>query len=252
MKKIKKVNLKITNEILELRDTRGPLDSFTFSFLTNFSEHARLMHSLISNDKNKIELYKIAYRQYFVFLISCWETYFRDTFVYVYSRNKELISALMLKMKSDHLINQDGGVTQAELLSKSFNFQNINDIDDAFDGVWADAFLDYICSFSIEPCGINGKIASKLSIENIFEDWRNIIESAFSIRHRVVHDANFRPELNVELISQIEALFLIVPQFVTYALSKRFNLSSVFTADNIPYIFSMHDILANDWNVIEN
>lgn len=40
----------------------------------------------------------------------------------------------------------------------------------------------------------------------------------------MVHDANFRPKVNIELISKVEALFLIIPQFATHIISERFNL----------------------------
>ncbi|HFG3390135.1 TPA: hypothetical protein ACGGKF_005041, partial [Escherichia coli] len=71
LKKIRKINKKIIDELLSLRESRGAIEDFSMSFLLNFAENCRLMHSLISTKDKKIDIYKTAYRQYFVFLISC-------------------------------------------------------------------------------------------------------------------------------------------------------------------------------------
>ncbi|EKY6607955.1 hypothetical protein QFL84_004544, partial [Escherichia coli] len=138
------------------------------------------------------------------------------------------------------------------LLSKSFNFQNLNDLEEAYNGMWGESFLNYICTTNISPCGLSGQISQDLSIENIFPDWRALIEEAFYIRHKVVHDANFRPKVNIELISKVEALFLIIPQFATHIISERFNLKKIVISDgknNHTYIFNISDILSDDWVV---
>ena len=208
------------------------------------------MHSLISNEEIKIRIYKTAYRQYFVFLISCWETFFRDVFVYVHSVDEDRTAKLLSKMKSETSIDINTDINLSELLSKSFNFQNLNDLEEAYNGMWGESFLEYICTTVISPCGLSGKIAKNLSIENLFADWRNIIEVAFSIRHKVVHDANFRPEVNIELVQKVEALFLIVPQFATHMISEKFRLQRMVISDGqqvSAYIFTVNDILSDDW-----
>ncbi|PKG36994.1 hypothetical protein CXF74_21215 [Psychromonas sp. Urea-02u-13] len=140
------------------------------------------------------------------------------------------------------------------MLSKSFNFQNVNDIECAFNQLFDGGFLETICNTSISPCGFNGKVFQSLCITNISPSWNNILNEAFSIRHKVVHDANFRPENNMELAQQAESVFLLIPQITTCILAKRYKLKSVFLKSNgndYPYIFSIHDILTEDWSVVE-
>ncbi len=252
LKKIRKINKKIIDELLSLRESRGAIEDFSMSFLLNFAENCRLMHSLISTKDKKIDIYKTAYRQYFVFLISCWETYFRDVFVFVDSVDESRITTLLSKMRTETSININTEINLSELLSKSFNFQNLNDLEEAYNGMWGESFLNYICTTNISPCGLSGQISQDLSIENIFPDWRALIEEAFYIRHKVVHDANFRPKVNIELISKVEALFLIIPQFATHIISERFNLKKIVISDgknNHTYIFNISDILSDDWVV---
>lgn len=126
LKKIRKINKKIIDELLSLRESRGAIEDFSMSFLLNFAENCRLMHSLISTKDKKIDIYKTAYRQYFVFLISCWETYFRDVFVFVHSVDESRITTLLSKMRTETSININTEINLSELLSKSFNFQNLN------------------------------------------------------------------------------------------------------------------------------
>ncbi|HBY7116605.1 TPA: hypothetical protein MI579_28765 [Klebsiella pneumoniae] len=155
-------------------------------------------------------------------------------------------------MKTKTPIDINTEINLSELFSKSYNFQNLSDLEEAYNGMWGGGFLDYICTANISPCGLSGRIAKELSIGGLFIDWRSLIEEAFNIRHKVVHDANFRPEVNIELISKIEALFLIIPQFATHLISEKFNLKRVVMSDGqnvCPYIFNVNDILSDDWAV---
>lgn len=255
MRKIRKKKPHIIEELTLLRETREPFEGFTFSFLRNISEHCNLMHSLISKNPDKKDLFKIAYRQYFVFLVSCWETYFRDVFVYIHSRDDKLTDSLLEKMDFKASSYDSSDITLPELLSKSFNFQNLNDLEEAYNGLWGDNFLHKICNFDFAPCGLNGNIATEMIIKNLIPDWRIILEEVFKIRHRVAHDANFRPEIDISLVRKAEIIFLLIPQLSSIMITTKLDLSYTLTSNNeseVPYIFSIHDILAKDWVIIEN
>ncbi len=212
------------------------------------------MHSFVTSGSDSKELLKIAYRQYYVFLVSCWETFFRDVFVYVHTQDERLTESLLEKMKPAIDTFNDDDISLPELLSKSFNFQNINDLEEAYDEVWGKNFLKHICSTDIGPCGVNGKVSDGFVVDNLFDDWHDDIFKTFSIRHKVVHDANFRPEVDIQFIQKAEAVFLLIPQIATQRIAERFNLKRIaFTKGEncVPYIFTVSEILANDWQVVE-
>lgn len=103
-------------------------------------------------------------------------------------------------------------------------------------------------------CILNEKVVIDLSIEKMCDDWNDIICKSFSIRHKVIHDANFRPDVDIEFIQKAEALFLIIPQIATYVISSKFNLNRLMincSNKTFEYIINMEDILANDWQVVE-
>lgn len=94
------------------------------NFLQNIYDNSILMHSIIANENNTKTLVTIESRQYSVFLVSCWETFFRDIFVYVYSIDKKSLSKLVNKFKPFKKNDSRNEIELAELLSESFNFQN--------------------------------------------------------------------------------------------------------------------------------
>jgi len=254
MKKPRKQTKRLINELINLRKSRKSIDEFNFNFLLNFCENCRLMHEHLNKNFFSEDLFKIAYRQYFVFLVSCWETFFRDMFVYIHSSDEQSINDLIKKMKIDNDSIRLKNITLPELLSKSFNFQNKKDLESAYNNIWGSNFLNYVCDTKIEFCGLNGKFTKNFSVKSLFPDWRKITDKTFDIRHKVVHDANYRPKIDTNLIQKSEALFLLIPQLVTYFAAIRFKLKQLILSNGeyaVPYVFSVKDILSDDWVVVE-
>lgn len=254
MKEIRKQSKKLEKELINLKTNRKSIDEFLLNFLQNIYDNSILMHSIIANENNTKTLVTIESRQYSVFLVSCWETFFRDIFVYVYSIDKKSLSKLVNKFKPFKKNDSRNEIELAELLSESFNFQNLKDIRKPFDILWDSDFLQYICSKEFEYIGMNGKIASGFSIDSLFPNWNKIINNAFETRHKVIHYANFRPIINFHTIQQTEALFVIFPQVMALLLIKKYGFkTSFFSVDypRIPYLFSIKDILATDWGIID-
>lgn len=252
MKKVRKQTQKLIEELQDLKNNRESIDDFNFAFLINFSENSRITHSLIRKDSDK--LLDIAFRQYVVFLISCWETYFRDTFVYVHTIDDVSIEKLVCLMKIDDSLLNLSEITLPELLSKSFNFQNLEDLESAYNSFWGANFLNSICETKTDVFGINGQISESFSIGSLFPEWESTVSKAFSMRHKVIHDANYRPDIDISFIQQAEAIFLFIPQLTTYFIAKRFNLKHIELSNgefSVPYIFTMQDILSNDWMIVE-
>jgi len=114
--------------------------------------------------------------------------------------------------------------------------------------------LESVCETKIETCGLNGKVASGFSISSLFEGWHSTITKVFSVRHKVVHDANNRPEIDVPFMQQAEALFLIIPQLATYFVAEKYSLKQVALSNgefSVPYIFSVSDVISDDWKIVE-
>ena len=114
MKNIKNISEKLKKELLSLRNSRNSIDGFTFNFLQNFYEHCILIHSIIKLKVEKV-VFNVAYRQYLVFLVSCWETFFRDLFVYIYSEDQSSLKKLVDKLGVSQQTHEDLEITMPEL-----------------------------------------------------------------------------------------------------------------------------------------
>lgn len=254
MKPIRKQTEKLLGELRLLRDSRKSIDVYNYNFLTNFYDCCKFMHLQISN-KVGMPMLNTAYRQYCILLISCWETFFRDVFVLVHTKDEELLKQLVVTLKNYHeaLHLKPDDISSSELVSKCFNFQNIDDLNNAFSTLIGSDFLDYVCKQVIPSCAIKGKHTTNFSIEGLFADWREILTNGFTIRHNVVHDANYRPIFDIKMIQKVEALFLLIPQVATYFIATRFNLPLICMVSGDcnfgPALFVVNDILADDWEV---
>ena len=250
MKNIKNISEKRKKELLSLRNSRNSIDGFTFNFLQNFYEHCILIHSIIKLKVEKV-VFNVAYRQYLVFLVSCWETFFRDLFVYIYSEDQSSLKKLVDKLGVSQQTHEDLEITMPELLSKRFNFQNIYDLEEAYNFMWDGNFLKDICEME-KNIGIDGKITN-FSLKSLFYDWHELLCRAFAIRHNVVHDANYRIDPDIAFIQKVEAIFLLIPQIASINVSIRYGFKITMLSNgeyNFPYIFSVNDILSDDWEIV--
>ena len=110
-----------------------------------------------------------------------------------------------------------------ELLSKSFNFQNLSDLNEAYDGMWGSEFLTHICTTDVGPCAIGGSSYRCFTVSEMCPDWLEIIKNTFLLRHKIVHDANFKPDIDIEDVKKSELLFLLVPQVASIFIAQRFK-----------------------------
>ena len=74
-----------------------------------------------------------------------------------------------------------------------FKRSKIKDLDEAFSELWGANFLKYVCITIVWACGFNGKISDGFVVNNLFGDWHEDIVKTFTVRHKVVNGAKFRP-----------------------------------------------------------
>ena len=246
---MKRLSPKLMQELKELRETRKSIDDFVSNYLINFERNAKLMHFVLKNPSTPKSIKNTAHQQYLIALVSSLETFLRDIFVYINSVDQDFF---FKKNNKIDLPNIDD-ISLAEFISKSFNFQNLEKISAAFQELWDEDFLKRICTSEISPCGLNGEIYQALSIAGIFPNWAEILKTIIENRHRAVHDANYRNTVSVKITQQAESLFLLIPQVGTHLIADKYNLPtmtlSMNNSDKFRYLFSIHDLLAEDWHV---
>lgn len=269
MKK-KKLTTQLLNQLQELRKTRRLVDAdlvagHYINFLSSFMKHASLMHYLLEN-KPPGEIRRVAISQYLVFLVSCWESFFRDAFVFVIGRDSTACQVIVNELNIDGYENMLGSLTLPEYLSKSFNFQNLEDIENAFQSIFNGSMINTLGQYVIPVVGIKSKLAKGLCLDNNLKNWKELIGQSFAERHKIIHDANYINGVSYDnsFIQKAEAAFLLLPQILSVWISEEYSIQhstirmkkdtlaitkGVLNDDSIPYIFTVDELISNDWVV---
>jgi hypothetical protein len=270
---------KITNRLIELKEyqeTRGEntendfLLTITGNLLENLGYRINIFHEKLDHYRSKkIEIdnkIKISLGQYICSLITCWETFFRDLFIFIINQDSTINHRLKLEINDEIPM----GLTLGEFCARKYNFQNLNQTREAFDYLFDNKTIELSDYFSNEV--FNGLLFLE---DSILFDWieeevlktklDETLHTAFRIRHRVTHDANYLLDVDFSLLAKIECVFQSIPQFFAAHIAKRYSQRSfVFnkiqmciritdnpTQDEVPFIFSVKDFTANDWHILE-
>lgn len=275
MNKTNKTNKKML-EIKNYRETRNPdnRDDFMLTISTNLminlTDRNNFIHKELdyykANKKKVDKNIKIMSGLYVCSLITCWETFFRDLFIFLCDSDKEINDLLKEKLGGEIPLD----LTIGEFSSRRYNFQNLEQTKNAYDYIFqkdTKKITEYFTSDVFE--GVLHKdyslifkwIYDGVLIKNV----DRVLEKGFEIRHKVTHDANYLIDFDSKLLSEIENVFQIVPQFFISSFAAKysqkrfvFNTKKNYiritdnpTEDEMNYAFNVQDFMANDFKIVE-
>ena len=250
----RKITKSLKDQLTELGDNRNKIDEYSTNFLSNYSSFSRLMHSQISRNSKKDEL-KIYSYQYLSSIITCWETYFRDLFVYLISIDSNLKKEIIKTLK----ITEDN-IQEVEIsgyLSKCFNFQNSKDIIKAFNPIFNRNIFDYTSQDKSLYFSPKKNKEFLFSLIEMFPDYNIILENGMEQRHKMIHDGNFIKNIEFDPVffQKTETVFLLFPQILSRILSEKYDLNRFIITNgknNYNCLFIIEYIIANDWIIEGN
>lgn len=258
------------------RETRNEIRNndfmltITTNLLLNLSARNNFIHSLlgrykIENKKVDSDL-KIASSLYVCSLITCWETFFRDLFIFISNHDDLIRQRIAIGCNSENLVDLSIG----EFVASKYNFQNLLQTREAFDFLFQKTTVKLSEYFSNEVFG-EAVFSEYIVISKWIQDGNlngNLDEAlvnAFKLRHRIMHDANYLMDWDPEMLAALECVFQVVPQFFISHISEKYSQKRVVfhktekciritdtpTVDEVPYIFSSKDFMANDFQISE-
>ena len=270
----RKIKPNLLKELGELKNNRTSFNDFSVSYLLNVSRRYNLMHHNLNDKeliKDKQSIY-IATGQYISSLVTCWETYFRDIFVYVVEQdpNKESeISNIITEKGMSSLELENAQLNLGDYGSKQYNFQDLNDTCKALNFLLNDnknritefiegSLVDVVFS---EP---NYLLYWLQKEKDISQELYTVLEQGFEIRHKVIHDANFIYKIEPHFISAFEDCMVIFPQLISIMLAKKYNakrpvyhmqqnysrLTDNPNDDELNFIFSRND-LKGEYEIVD-
>lgn len=229
----KKIKPNLLKELVELKNNRTSFNDFSVSYLLNVSIRYNLMHHILNDKelrKDKQSIY-IAAGQYISSLVTCWETYFRDIFVYVVEQDpnkKSEISDFITEKGMSTQELENAQLNLGDYGSKQYNFQDLNDTCSALNFLLNDS-KNRITEF-IEDSLVDIGFASPNILlywlqekKDIPQELYTVLEQGFEIRHKVIHDANFIYKIEPHFISAFEDCMVIFPQLISILLAKKYN-----------------------------
>lgn len=245
---------KFIKQVKEMQVSRKEIDEFCLRFLNNFFSHTVLFHQLIKNDTGN-QFINTAICHNIISIVGCWETFFRDSFIVLSSSNAIFRCDIqrMLKLSAEKVTELEESNMLIDYLSQSFNFQNLNDMEEAFSPIFNKKVLILLGELVFPLLEFDGEIINDFSFKNIFPDYLKQLELLFEERHRLTHDANYRTRYDVVTLRKVENLIVVLPQLFTICLNKLPLPRMMMHCDQgeIPYVFSINDIIADDWFVVE-
>lgn len=218
----KKINDDFLNILKDINANRNGIDKYYNNFLINA---ARTIMFTDSVEKEVGELKKEAEESLIehsiVFLISTWETFFRDICVFLINEVKEISDRAESIIGIDKLDEVEKIGIKAEYYSKLYNYQNINEI--------RSSFLNLLNCDVFEEVGnhiipyIEDKQGYKYNLNVSLKGWFSIVVEVFEERHKIIHDANYRTKYSMKDIKKIENILLCFPQIFCIWISERYS-----------------------------
>lgn len=229
----KKIKPNLLKELAELKNNRASFSDFSYSYLSNVNSRYTIMHHILKDKeltKDKKSLY-IATGQYISSLVTCWETYFRDIFVYVVEQDPNKKMEISESIARKEMSTQELESAQLDISdygSKQYNFQDLNDTCNALNFLLNDS-KNRVTEF-IEDSLKNVVFLEPNFIaywlhegKDIPEKLYTILEKGFEIRHKVIHDANFIYKVEQDFINTFEDCMVIFPQLISNLLARKYN-----------------------------
>lgn len=227
------------------------------------------MHKVLANPPKEKKELQVPISQYIISLVGCWETYFRGTFIFLLNNDQAFyqstVQSINITQQNTAATEVSDGISHAELIAQYFNFQNLHDTETAFAPLSENGLFDTIGAYPV-PFLVRSKgVVENLVLNRAFDIYK-ILDEVFRKRHRIVHDANYRPNITKDLIASGEALIFLFPQIFALLVATAYDLphATFNLSDNtiqkakleanddnlIPYIFSIEDVLG-EWTVVD-
>lgn len=253
MKGIRKPSSKLEKELATLRKYRGELKGFVMNFLTNFRRHTQFMHNTLKKRPDKDEVL-LVYEYYIVSMVSSWETFYRDLFIFAHTTDTDMFETLLKRIDAKKLHEtmpiEEYNFNLCELTSKSFNFQNLDSINEAFLEIFPRGIINTSCLSNIGAVMFNNVGLNDFAIFHLFQQWEKTLKNTFNERHQIIHNSNYRAKL-AENIELIENLMLLVPQISATLISKIYGVNALHfhinKTEKTPFFFTIEGFISTDW-----
>lgn len=218
----RRINDDFLATLTDISANRNGMDQYYQNFLLNSGRTISFTDSAEKGSDELTQQYEERIIEHsIVFLISTWETFFRDICVFLINEIKEISVRAECIIGSDKLGEVEKLGIKAEYYSKLYNYQNIDEI--------RSSFLNLLNCDVFEEVGnhiipyIEDEQVYKFNMNVSINDWFLKVMEVFEERHKIIHDANYRTKYKINDIKKIENILLCFPQIFCIWLSEKYS-----------------------------
>ena len=256
--------LHLVEKLHRLSLNRKKEEEAFLNFISNTYRYRDFVRQFIA-DARWNEQIEIIISQYIVSLVSIWETFFRDIFVFVVKKNPNLVDEIKKRKpkKIKGLVAVPPQLIE-EFVATIFNFQNLDSIQEALAVVLGDKNVPKRIAEEKALIAVPRKGVTSIKLDQLFPDWRNDIDRIIAERHRIIHDANHRCIVTRKEISRWETELFLYLQLLGLFISRKFQLPWIkFNTEIIAFevspetsakkkamLLTIDDLLSNDYELL--
>jgi hypothetical protein len=215
----------IMQKLISLRANRKGEENAFVNLIGNLYRHRKFVHDMISEKLSESQMDMVISR-YVVSLVTCWETFFRDVFVFLLKRHPSISDRLRLNKKVQRSLRRapDDPAVEEEFIANIFNFQNLDSLRDAFAPILGTIGKLELPARQDAFIHVKGKGWLPFSLSNLFPKWKDDLNFILQERHRIIHDANHSGTISRKDIQRIESVLFFYLQLFGIFVSNRFQL----------------------------
>jgi len=239
------------DKLSSLRANRNGDENAFLNLTSNLYTERMFVRILISQKLPEIWTRTII-SHYLVSLVTCWETFFRDVFVFLLKRNPNIADELAQNPNVKRVLGHapTTQLDQEEYIASVFNFQNLDSLLDAFGPILGEhKSLDVPTN---EEVFVNSKRDgwARFSLPALFPEWKLNLDFILQERHRIIHDANHSCTVSRKDIQHLESVLFFYLQLFGIFVSNRFHLPWIKLDVSTSYLNLISSIDDNSKNIV--
>jgi hypothetical protein len=234
--------------------TRGDVRAVGVNYLSRLYAIVRHMHEVLRVHGEDSALIQTSIQQYLIALASHLETFFRDVFRFALEHNTPFFDRTVqihrLRLPPAQQLVEIG-ITRFDYVAETLTLQSASSIADALDPFFSpNSFRSAVENTQLVYVVPSRSVIGQGFPLTVFPGWWENLSQLFQLRHELIHDANSTFVVEWPVIERLEALAIMLPQYVTLMVFSFENLGAAEQENPLPAILIVDDFLAQDWQII--
>lgn len=234
--------------------TRGDVRAVGINYMSRLYAVVHHMHEVLRIGGEDTVLIQTSIRQYLIALAGHLETFFRDIFRFILEQDAPFFDRTVQTHRVRLPATQqlvEVGITRFDYVAETMTLQSASSIADTLDPFFGpNGFRS-----AVESTQLMYAVPSRSAIGQgfpiaMFPEWWEDFSQLFQLRHELIHDANSSSVIERPVVARLEALCVMLPQYVTLMVFSSATQETARQEEVLPAMLLVEDFLAKDWQIV--